>query len=237
MSLRDPSQKLQGLPIEGSALATLAPEAADAINRRRSKAMDSVAMPARLRCSEAAAAAGMSETLARYAKDYPAGPHDQPQSMCPAFGSLARRLAHAAHRERAVRFGLLRLRTDIHFAFLWRAAHGGLRSLQFGDARHRKVIRGHSRGGLQVSPIPTNTTRSSSSIFACRPLQACRCGCCRRRSMAFASSASTCRVSACRRTLKPRTYSPGAMLNFARQEAEQGPVQAPRGPRVRKSRP
>ena len=32
--------------------------------------------------------AGKSETLERYAKDYPAGPHDQPQSMCPAFGSL-----------------------------------------------------------------------------------------------------------------------------------------------------
>lgn len=29
-----------------------------------------------------------SELLARYAADYPAGPHDQPQSMCPAFGSL-----------------------------------------------------------------------------------------------------------------------------------------------------
>jgi chlorophyllide a reductase subunit Y len=36
----------------------------------------------------AAAAAGKSETLERYAADYPAGPHDQPQSMCPAFGSL-----------------------------------------------------------------------------------------------------------------------------------------------------
>ncbi len=36
----------------------------------------------------AAEAAGKSETLARYAADYPAGPHDQPQSMCPAFGSL-----------------------------------------------------------------------------------------------------------------------------------------------------
>ena len=41
---------------------------------------------------EAAKQAGKSETLAKYAKDYPlaegAGPHDQPQSMCPAFGSL-----------------------------------------------------------------------------------------------------------------------------------------------------
>ncbi|MFM2110514.1 MAG: chlorophyllide a reductase subunit Y [Gammaproteobacteria bacterium] len=36
----------------------------------------------------AAKAAGKSETLERYARDYPAGPHDQPQSMCPAFGSL-----------------------------------------------------------------------------------------------------------------------------------------------------
>lgn len=36
----------------------------------------------------AASAAGKQETLAQYAKDYPAGPHDQPQSMCPAFGSL-----------------------------------------------------------------------------------------------------------------------------------------------------
>jgi 3,8-divinyl chlorophyllide a/chlorophyllide a reductase subunit Y len=43
----------------------------------------------------AAEAAGKSEVLAQYARDYPvagpeegAGPHDQPQSMCPAFGSL-----------------------------------------------------------------------------------------------------------------------------------------------------
>ncbi len=41
---------------------------------------------------EAARSAGKSEVLDRYAADYPvdpaAGPHDQPQSMCPAFGSL-----------------------------------------------------------------------------------------------------------------------------------------------------
>ena len=36
----------------------------------------------------AANAAGKSEILDRYAADYPKGPHDQPQSMCPAFGSL-----------------------------------------------------------------------------------------------------------------------------------------------------
>ncbi len=36
----------------------------------------------------AARSAGKSEVLDQYAKDYPKGPHDQPQSMCPAFGSL-----------------------------------------------------------------------------------------------------------------------------------------------------
>ncbi len=36
----------------------------------------------------AAKAAGKSEVLAKLAADYPQGPHDQPQSMCPAFGSL-----------------------------------------------------------------------------------------------------------------------------------------------------
>jgi chlorophyllide a reductase subunit Y len=36
----------------------------------------------------AARAAGKSEVMDKLAADYPRGPHDQPQSMCPAFGSL-----------------------------------------------------------------------------------------------------------------------------------------------------
>ncbi len=35
-----------------------------------------------------AEAAGNKELLEKFEKDYPMGPHDQPQSMCPAFGSL-----------------------------------------------------------------------------------------------------------------------------------------------------
>lgn len=38
--------------------------------------------------ARAARAAGASEILDQYAKDYPQGPHDKPQSICPAFGSL-----------------------------------------------------------------------------------------------------------------------------------------------------
>jgi 3,8-divinyl chlorophyllide a/chlorophyllide a reductase subunit Y len=36
----------------------------------------------------AAMASGKGGVLEQYAADYPKGPHDQPQSMCPAFGSL-----------------------------------------------------------------------------------------------------------------------------------------------------
>jgi chlorophyllide a reductase subunit Y len=36
----------------------------------------------------ASKAAGKGAILEQYAQDYPKGPHDQPQSMCPAFGSL-----------------------------------------------------------------------------------------------------------------------------------------------------
>lgn len=36
----------------------------------------------------AARAAGQGELMDRFEADYPKGPHDQPQSMCPAFGSL-----------------------------------------------------------------------------------------------------------------------------------------------------
>ncbi|ABD53095.1 chlorophyllide a reductase subunit Y [Jannaschia sp. CCS1] len=36
----------------------------------------------------AARSAGKSDVLDQFAKDYPTGPHDRPQSMCPAFGSL-----------------------------------------------------------------------------------------------------------------------------------------------------
>ncbi|MEI2387877.1 chlorophyllide a reductase subunit Y [Breoghania sp. JC706] len=40
------------------------------------------------RSRAAARAAGNDALIDRYEADYPKGPHDQPQSMCPAFGSL-----------------------------------------------------------------------------------------------------------------------------------------------------
>jgi chlorophyllide a reductase subunit Y len=52
------------------------------------KAGDGAGCHAQGEMEVAARAAGAAEVLDRYAEDYPTGPHDQPQSMCPAFGSL-----------------------------------------------------------------------------------------------------------------------------------------------------
>ena len=51
-------------------------------------------------------------------QDYPQGPHDQPQSMCPAFGSLRVGLRMRRTATDPVGLGLLRLRADLHLAFL-----------------------------------------------------------------------------------------------------------------------
>ena len=62
-------------------MATLAPSPAP-----QADSVDCHGDRAAIRAS--ASEAGASEVLDRLTADYPMGPHDQPQSMCPAFGSL-----------------------------------------------------------------------------------------------------------------------------------------------------
>ena len=138
----------------------------------------------------------------------PQGPHDQPQSMCPAFGSLRvglrmRRTATILSGSACCVYGLT---FTSHFYGAQRTRR--LRAVQLRDAGHRQAVRGHPRGGAQAGRPGAATTRSSSSTCACRPPPACRCSCCRRRSTACASSASTCRASACRPMPRPRTCWP-----------------------------
>ncbi len=59
------------------------------VNHATPAANDAVIDGARCVSAADAQAAGASPALMeRFQKDYPRGPHDQPQSMCPAFGSL-----------------------------------------------------------------------------------------------------------------------------------------------------
>ncbi len=66
----------------------IAPDAASGDGPVAARATSGGCHAGRETLHRAAAAAGKSEVLERFANDYPTGPHDQPQSMCPAFGSL-----------------------------------------------------------------------------------------------------------------------------------------------------
>lgn len=71
-------------------LDLLAPQSGDGV--AAIAAADGGACASKDTLKDAARAAGKSDILDQYAADYPVdptkGPHDQPQSMCPAFGSL-----------------------------------------------------------------------------------------------------------------------------------------------------
>jgi chlorophyllide a reductase subunit Y len=54
----------------------------------RAKPVDAGCHGGKAELQRAAKANGQTALLDRYQADYPTGPHDQPQSMCPAFGSL-----------------------------------------------------------------------------------------------------------------------------------------------------
>ena len=75
-------------PVDVDAVATDAAVAAPAINAAATKSDGLGCHAGADELKAAANAAGKSDVLDRYATDYPKGPHDQPQSMCPAFGSL-----------------------------------------------------------------------------------------------------------------------------------------------------
>jgi chlorophyllide a reductase subunit Y len=87
MSLED---NMAGIDIgRGSAAAAVTPTPAAVADIQPRQQLDGLGCHSgKQELRKAAQAAGKGEILERYAADYPLGPHDQPQSMCPAFGSL-----------------------------------------------------------------------------------------------------------------------------------------------------
>ncbi len=76
-----------GAQLDDAALPE-APRGTPAINHAATREDGLGCHAGKAELKRAAEQAGNSEILERYAADYPSGPHDQPQSMCPAFGSL-----------------------------------------------------------------------------------------------------------------------------------------------------
>jgi chlorophyllide a reductase subunit Y len=175
----------------------------------------------------AAAAAGKSETLTRYASDYPVGPHDQPQSMCPAFGALRvglrmRRTATILSGSACCVYGLT---FTSHF-------YGARRSVGYVPFNSETLVTGKLFEDIRDAVFKIADPAQYDSIVVINlcvptasgvPLQilpkeinGVRVICIDVPGFGVPTHAEAKDVLA------------AAMLNYARREADQGPVQAPR---------
>jgi 3,8-divinyl chlorophyllide a/chlorophyllide a reductase subunit Y len=178
---------------------------------------------------EAARAAGKSATLDQLATDYPKGPHDQPQSMCPAFGALRvglrmRRVATILSGSACCVYGLS---FTSHF-------YGAKRSVGYVPFDSETLVTGQLYEDIRNAVAETAKPEKYDAVVVinlCVP------------------TASGVPLDRLPRDIdgvriigidvpgfgvpthaEAKDVLAGAMLRYARVEAEQGPVQRPRGP-------
>ncbi|WP_026380052.1 chlorophyllide a reductase subunit Y [Afifella pfennigii] len=176
----------------------------------------------------AAEAAGNSDVLERYAEDYPTGPHDQPQSMCPAFGSLRvglrmRRTATVLSGSACCVYGLT---FTSHF-------YGARRSVGYVPFDSETLVTGKLFEDIREAVykladpdhydaiVVTNLCVPTASGVPLRLLPKEINGV---RIIGIDVPGFGVPTHA-----EAKDVLAGAMLHYARTEAEQGPVQAPRG--------
>jgi chlorophyllide a reductase subunit Y len=181
----------------------------------------------------AARSAGKSETLDQYARDYPKGPHDQPQSMCPAFGSLRvglrmRRTATVLSGSACCVYGLT---FTSHF-------YGAKRTVGYVPFNSESLVTGKlfedireavyklADPALYDTVIITNLCVPTASGV---PLQLLPKEINGVRIIGIDVPGFGVPTHA-----EAKDVLAGAMLRYARSEAEQGPVAAPRGGRAAK---
>ena len=187
-------------------------------------------MVARRRCWRLQKRLAKPKILAKLAADYPQGPHDQPQSMCPGLRRVTRRSAHAQGRDDSVRLRLLCLRPDLYIAFLWGPPQRRLCAVRFRNIGHRPIIRRHPQGRAAKPRGRKITMLSSLLIFASRPLPACRSTYCRRKCDGVRIIGIDVPGFGVPTHAEAKDVLAGAMLKYARTEAERGAVPRPRAP-------
>jgi chlorophyllide a reductase subunit Y len=178
----------------------------------------------------AARAAGKSATLERYAADYPQGPHDQPQSMCPAFGSLRvglrmRRTATVLSGSACCVYGLT---FTSHF-------YGARRTVGYVPFNSETLVTGKLFEDIRDAVYKLADPKDYDAIVVTNlcvptasgvPLQLLPKEINGVRIIGIDVPGFGVPTHA-----EAKDVLAGAMLKYARAEAEQGPVQAPRGGR------
>ena len=182
---------------------------------------------------KAAEAAGMSKTLARYAKDYPTGPHDQPQSMCPAFGSLRvglrmRRTASVLSGSACCVYGLTFVS---HF-------YGAKRSVGYVPFNSETLVTGKLFEDIREAVFNLADPDKYDTIVVINLCVPSASGVPLRLLPKVINGVRVIGIDVpgfgVPTHAEAKDVLAGAMLHFARNEAEQGPVQAPRMPRSEK---
>ncbi|MDJ1017788.1 MAG: chlorophyllide a reductase subunit Y [Paracoccaceae bacterium] len=180
---------------------------------------------------KAARMAGKSDILNQYAKDYPQGPHDKPQSMCPAFGSMRvglrmRRVATVLSGSACCVYGLTFVS---HF-------YGARRSVGYVPFSSETLVTGKLFEDIREAVhdladpdrydaiVVTNLCVPTASGVPLRLLPDEINGV---RIVGIDVPGFGIPTHA-----EAKDVLAGAMLNYARQEVEAGPVQAPEGGRA-----
>jgi chlorophyllide a reductase subunit Y len=170
-----------------------------------------------------------SELLERYATDYPKGPHDQPQSMCPAFGSL--RVGLRMRRTATVLCGsaccVYGLTFTSHF-------YGARRTVGYVPFDSETLVTGKLFEDLREAVYKLADPEQVRRHRRDQPLRAHRL---RRAAGLLPKEINGVRIIGIDvpgfgvpTHAEAKDVLAGAMLDYARNEAEQGPVQAPGWP-------
>ncbi|MHB2206035.1 chlorophyllide a reductase subunit Y [Methylobacterium sp. CM6257] len=178
----------------------------------------------------AAEAAGMSETLEQLRKDYPQGPHDQPQSMCPAFGSLRvglrmRRTATILSGSACCVYGLT---FTSHF-------YGAKRSVGYVPFNSETLVTGKLFEDIREAVHATAKPQDYDAVVVINLCVPTASGVPLRLLPKAIDGVRVIGIDVpgfgVPTHAEAKDVLAGAMLKVARSEAEQGPVAAPRGGR------
>ncbi|WP_342149553.1 chlorophyllide a reductase subunit Y [Methylorubrum sp. SB2] len=178
----------------------------------------------------AAEAAGMSETLEQLRQDYPAGPHDQPQSMCPAFGSLRvglrmRRTATILSGSACCVYGLT---FTSHF-------YGARRSVGYVPFNSETLVTGKLFEDIREAVHASAKPEDCDAVVVINLCVPTASGVPLRLLPKEIDGVRIIGIDVpgfgVPTHAEAKDVLAGAMLKFARSEAEQGPVPAPRGGR------
>jgi chlorophyllide a reductase subunit Y len=218
-------------PVEAARTLADSPEAAAGVNAEAARQDGLGCHAGRETMLAAAEKAGAGETLARYAKDYPAGPHDQPQSMCPAFGALRvglrmRRTASVLSGSACCVYGLT---FTSHF-------YGARRTVGYVPFNSETLVTGKLFEDIRDAVFQLADPANYDAVVVINLCVPTASGVPLRLLPREINGVRIIGIDVpgfgVPTHAEAKDVLAGAMLNFARCEAEQGPVQAPRAPRA-----